>query len=90
MDNIEKNITIMNYRKLTQKEAEELDNVGCQRQMDSILSQYYCQVYKHRYHEDYEGQLCHDYYVSDCKQATLAAELGVRADQIDYYLERVV
>ena len=78
------------YRKLTRKEADEFRNVSGINELNDILGKYYGQVYKHRYHEDYEGQLCNDYYVADCKQATLAAELGVRADQIDYYLERIV
>jgi len=78
------------YRKLTRKEADEFRNVGCVDELNNILAKYYGQVYKHRYHEDYEGQLCNDYYVADCKQSTLAAELGVRVDSIDYYLERIV
>ena len=79
----------MNYRKLTQKEAEEFENVGCQRQMDSVLSQYYCQVYMHRQYNEYTGKIYCTYYLADCKHSTLAKKLGVNID-IDYYLERVV
>ena len=80
-----------NYRKLTQKESEEIDNVGCQRQMDSVLSQYYCQVYKHRQYND--GEIYHTYILADCKYSTLVKELFPNVGEsfdINYHLERVI
>jgi hypothetical protein len=80
-----------NYRKLTQKESEEIDNVGCQRQMDSVLSQYYCQVYKHRQYND--GEIYHTYILADCKYSTLVKELFPNVGEsfdIGYHLERVI
>ena len=82
------------YRKLTQKEADEIDNVGCQRQMDSVLSQYYCQVYRHRQYD--EDEIYYTYYLADCKYSTLVKELfpnvdvSLFANGIGYHLERVV
>jgi hypothetical protein len=82
-----------NYRKLTQKEADEIDNVGSQQEMNSVLSKYYLQVYKHRQYNEYTGKMYHNYILADCKYSTLVKELFPNVGEsfdINYHLERVV
>ena len=82
-----------NYRKLTQKEADEINNVGSQQEMNSVLSKYYLQVYKHRQYNEYTGKMYHTYILAECKYSTLVKELFPNVGEsfdINYHLERVV
>ena len=82
-----------NYRKLTQKEADEINNVGSQQEMNSVLSKYYLQVYKHRQYNEYTGKMYHTYILAECKYPTLVKELFPNVGEsfdINYHLERVV
>ena len=73
----------MAYRKFEGLEAEVLENIGCQEEMDVVLSQYYLEVYKVT--SNYEDYYSVSFYLSDCGTANeLTAELNADNEISDF------
>ena len=64
----------MAYRKLGKEESQVLENIGCQEEMDAVLSQYALGVFKVT--SDYEGHFAVSFYLADWTADKLTSELN--------------
>tara|TARA_R110000803_G_scaffold52377_2_gene107841 strand:+ start:498 stop:749 length:252 start_codon:yes stop_codon:yes gene_type:complete len=72
----------MAYRKFEGLEAEVLENIGCQEEMDDVLSQYELQVFKVT--SNYEDHYSVSFYLADCTANDLTAELNADNEISDF------
>jgi hypothetical protein len=64
----------MSYRKLGKEESQVLENIGCQEEMDAVLSQYSNGVFQVT--SNYEDEFSVSFYLADCTADQLTAELN--------------
>lgn len=74
----------MNYRKLSEAESEQIKNVGSPEEMNEVLSQYYLEVFKVLFFDEFDGTQYSRYFLCDTAR-TLSKESGFHTD----YIQRI-
>ena len=72
----------MAYRKFEGLEAEVLENIGSQEEMNDVLSQYELQVFKVT--SNYEDYYSVSFYLADCTANQLTAQLNADNEISDF------
>ncbi len=70
----------MAYRKLNKQESQVFENISCQKEMDSVLSTYYLEVFKVT--SNFEDMYGVAFFVADGTANQLTAELN-RDNKVD-------